>query len=101
MASLGERSNGRFFVRFVDPDGMRRTIALGTSSERQATGIKLKIENLVAARFHNQPVDPETAKWISRVKDMMLDKLIDAGLIDAPDAPDGSDLAMAFFAAIF
>lgn len=83
MAGIRQRENGNWFVRFLTPDGERRTIALGTRSERQALTVKLKIENLLSARETGTPVDPETALWLAKMKPTLREKLVACGLLDA------------------
>ena len=96
MASISTRGNGRWFVRFVDEQGNRKTIALDTTSERQATATKLKIENILSAKNTGQTFDPETAAWLANLERekrgrRLRQKLVAAGLLEpkAGDPPPG------------
>jgi len=83
MASLTQR-NGLFSVRFISHDGSRKTLALETSSERQATASKLKLEDLVAARKRGRTPDPEVLDWLAKLKPAVFRKLVRFGLVDDP-----------------
>jgi integrase len=87
MAGIAKRKNGSYFLRFIDGDGERRTLALGTRSERKAVGIKLRVEDILAARFTGQPIDPATLAWLANASPTMRCRLAKVGLIDAPAAP--------------
>ena len=103
MAGIGKRTNGKWFVRFVDPEGKRRTMALGTKSERQATRFKLKIEELLTARRTSNPMDEEVAAWVDKLKAPMRDQLVKFGLLDADvdeqDAEKPNELELEVFLA--
>ncbi len=92
MASISKRSNGRWFLRCVIPDGRRPTIALGTRSERQAVSVKLRIENIVAALETGQPLDPETSVWINGLKPKFRKRLERAGLLTKTAEPEQTNL---------
>lgn len=83
MAGISKRFNGHWIVRFVDAEGKRRTVAVGSKSERQATFVMLKIENIVVAKKTGQPVDPETATWLSKLKGVLRRRLSSVGLIES------------------
>lgn len=88
MASISTRGNGRWFVRFIDLHGDRKTMSLDTKSERQATTIKLQIENILSAKGTGQAVDPSTAAWLANLERdkagrRLRLKLISAGLVEA------------------
>lgn len=85
MASITKR-NGRWTIRFINFDGTRRTLALETTSDRQATNGKLRIEELVSSRKHGRAPDPEVEAWLSKAKPAILNKLVEFKLIDDPDA---------------
>lgn len=82
MAGLLKRG-GKYSVRYVNERGERRTIALGTSSERVASGLLLKIEQLVAAKKTGAPLDGETAVWLSKAADSFRRRLEKVGLIES------------------
>jgi integrase len=87
MASILKRKD-RYYVRFTGPDRIRRTLALGTKSERRATNARLRIEDLVSAAKTGQIADPETTVWVSKIKDDLKTKLIEFGLIES--SPDNA-----------
>jgi len=80
MAGIIKRKDW-YYVRFVDPEGIRRTIALQTKSERRATNAKLKIEDLVSASKTGHAVEPETRAWLAKQKDSMQAKLAKFGVV--------------------
>jgi hypothetical protein len=81
MAGIGKRKSGLYCVRFIGPDGIRRTMAIGTKSERQATLFAATIENLVVARKNGFPAEAETLTWLSGVKEKFRKSLIQYGVI--------------------
>lgn len=92
MATISKRSNGKWFIRFVDERGSRKTVSPRTTSERQATVIRLKIENILAAKSTNQPVDPETQRWLVNIKDSLRQKLVKVGLLDPSEPSDDEEV---------
>lgn len=82
MASLSRQANGRRTVQFIGADGKRRSIRLGKMGQRQADAVKVRIEQLVAAKVAGHPIDDDTARWLSSVDDVLLQKLANAGLVN-------------------
>ena len=82
MASINKRKDW-YYVRFMDLDGVRRTIALRTKSERRAINSKLKIEDLISASKTGQAIGPETKVWLAQQKAWMRANLVKFSLIDA------------------
>ena len=81
MATILNR-NGRRSIQFFDASGNRRTLALGkATTQKQAEGIKTKIEALVAASITGQAPDDEVSAWLAKREAVMLDKLAAVGLI--------------------
>ncbi len=85
MASINKRKDW-YYVRFMDLDGVRRTIALRTKSERLAINSKFKIEDLISASKTGQAIDPETKVWLAQQKAWMRANLVKFSLIDADPA---------------
>ncbi|MCH2127468.1 MAG: site-specific integrase, partial [Pirellulaceae bacterium] len=81
MASIGNDTGGQRRILFLAPDGKRKTIRLGKVPLRAAEAIKVKVENLVAAKFSGCGWDNETARWVSELTDRLADKLAAVGLI--------------------
>ena len=90
MASIAKRKSGMYNLRFVVGKDDRRTMALGTRSERQALKVKLRVEDILAARQLGGPVDPETAVWLGNISAKMRERLVAVGLIDAPQDQAGN-----------
>ncbi len=82
MASVATERNGRRRILFVAPDGGRKTVRLGRCDERSAQQVCRHVEALLAARIHAQPVNRETAVWLSNVCDKLHDRLARAGLVE-------------------
>lgn len=83
MASLSNDPGGRRRIQFVDADGNRKTIRLGKMSKRQAEAVKLRVEDLVAAKLSNGSPSDETSRWLATVDDSLLSKLAKHGLAAA------------------
>ena len=81
MASISKQSNGRRTIQFAWTKYKRRSIRLGKVSQRFAEGIKYRVEQLNAARITGQAIDPDTARWVVDLDDVMVEKLARAGLI--------------------
>ena len=87
MASISvNRKNGHRTIQFKAADGKRRSIRLGKVTNRVAKGVKTHVERLAAAAISKQPVDDETARWLSRLDAVMADKLAAVGLIPKREA---------------
>ena len=85
MASVGKDSKG-WRIRFVDPDGNRRTLRLGKATKIQAESIGRHVENLVSAKTSGQSADRQTALWLSSIGGVLHDKLANAGLIESRES---------------
>lgn len=83
MASLCRDKNGGKRILFMDGDGDRRTLRLGTLSVKAAESVRLRVEALIAARFAGTPIDAETARWLADLPDVMHARIVRAGLADA------------------
>lgn len=81
MAGITKQKNGNRMVQFVAANGRRRSIRLGKVSQRQAESFKFRVEQLIAAKRSAIPVDADTAEWLTKLDDMMTDRLAAAGLI--------------------
>ena len=80
MASIANDKNGTKRILFVDPSGKRKTIRLGKSSKRIAETAKGHIERLLSAKIAGHSPDPETAKWLTGIGDVLYDRLVKVGL---------------------
>ena len=81
MASISKQPNSRRTIQFVAGDGRRRSIRLGKVSQRVAEAVKIRVENLNAAKIHGHAVDDETAHWLVDLDDDLSDKLARVDLI--------------------
>ena len=80
MACILKDKNGTRRIQFYDCDGKRKQIRLGKCPQKLAEAIKVKVEALITAMAANQPVDAETAKWVSSLNPTMSKKLAGVGL---------------------
>ena len=81
MASISKQSNGRRTIQFVWSKYKRRSIRLGKVSQRHAEAIKHRVEQLNTARVTGHAIEPDTARWLAEIDDVLADKLSQAGLI--------------------
>jgi len=81
MASITTNKKGRRTIQFFDAGRKRRSVFLGKCSKRQAEAVKVKIESLISSQITGQPLDDETARWVTNVGEKLADKLANAGLI--------------------
>ena len=80
MACILKDKNGTRRIQFYDSDRKRKQIRLGKCPQKLAEAIKVKVEALITAMAANQPVDAETAKWVSGLETAMANKLAGVGL---------------------
>lgn len=89
MASISTDKNGnRTMIQFIGPDGKRKTVRLGSASEKTVQEVARRIEALVTARKTGTALDPVTAKWLSHVSLDMARKLAKAGLVGPAPEPE-------------
>ena len=85
MASITKDATGKRRIQFVAPDGTRKTIYLGKTSNRVAEAIKVRVERIAAAKESHSGLDRETAKWVADLDEKLARKLVRVGLIDSPE----------------
>ena len=84
MASITyEKASGRRTIQFVGSDGRRRSIRLGPVSRRQAEAVKVKVEDLSAARATNHVAREDTLRWFTGLDDATYAKFVAVGLAEA------------------
>ena len=90
MASLTTDARGFKRIMFYPdgPHGPRPTIRLGRVSLRAAHSFKLRVEALVNAKNMRTPIDPETARWVGDLPDIMHAKMAKAGLVEPRERVD-------------
>lgn len=81
MASLSKQPNGRKTIQFYDSDGKRKSIRLGKVSVKTASAFKVKVESLLASKIMQQPIERETAVWLTGLDIKMKSRLTRVGLI--------------------
>lgn len=81
MASIMQQKSGGYQIQFVDPNKRRRSIRLGKIKARAAQLIKLRIEQLVAARKNGVRDDPELRQWLKGISDELHTKLARVDLV--------------------
>ena len=82
MASITKQKNGRKTIQFVGPDEKRRSLRLGKVNMKVAEGIKVRVEQLLAAKLAGVPWDADLAKWVSELDKAMRIKLERVSLLD-------------------
>jgi integrase len=80
VASISNDPNGRRRILFVDGDGGRKTIRLGKCSQRHAESVKVKVEDLVSAKFASHAPSDETSRWLAGLDDTLHKRIAAAGL---------------------
>src|SRR5262245_20089399 len=86
MASITLRPNGHRWINFTAGDGKRKTIRLGKLSAKKALEIKVKVEALRWSVTARMSCDPEVAKWLTDIGDVLFSKFVAVGLV-APREP--------------
>lgn len=82
MASVEKDSKG-YRVRFIDHEGIRKTIRLGGINKANAQTIAHHVQQLVVWRKSGLTLDGQTAAWLSKKAGPAIhDKLTKAGLIE-------------------
>ena len=84
MASVVRDPNGFKRVQWSNGHGDRRTLRLGNVSVRQAEQLKVRIEQLLAARSTGV-LDAEASRWVESLDDAMHRKLSHLGVVKPRD----------------
>lgn len=79
MASITQDKSG-WRLLFRDARGKRQAVRLGTIPKRVAEGIKLRVEDILAAQHAAVAMDAESARWIRDISDDLHEKLARTGL---------------------
>ena len=82
MASISKNTNGQRRIQFYDGNGKRRSIGIGSISERNAVRIRDKVEQLVEQTVTGTPLSSEVSRWVAGLDDRMHAKLAKVGLTD-------------------
>ena len=81
MASIISEKNGKRRIEFVDSNGLRKRIRLGKASMKQASAIKVKVEDLISSRKGSGLISDETAQWLAVLSVEFHEKLASVGLV--------------------
>jgi integrase-like protein len=81
MASITTDKNGNRRLQFKAPDGRRQTIRLGQVTKKVADQVRYHVEEIIAARTANVPLNASTAQWVTTLSDTMSERLAAAGLV--------------------
>ena len=82
MASLFRLADGRKRIQFYDGNGKRRSVGLGSISNRNAERIRDKVEQLVEHRVTQTPLDPSVSRWLASLDEKLHARLVKAGLAE-------------------
>jgi integrase len=85
MASLFRLADGRKRIQFYDGNGKRRSVGLGSISNRNAERIRDKVEQLVEHRVTQTPLDQSVSRWLAKLDGKLHAKLVQAGLVKRQD----------------
>ncbi|MEW6249651.1 MAG: tyrosine-type recombinase/integrase [Planctomycetota bacterium] len=81
MASISRDANGTKRVLFVNGEGERRCVRLGTVSVKVAETFRLRVEALSAAQITGTPWDAGLSAWVRDLPDRMHARLARVGLV--------------------
>jgi integrase len=81
MAHVGKDKKG-YRVRFVNQDGVEKSIRLTGFNKAKCEEIARHVEELVAAKASGSAIDRRTANWLGDIGQVIHDKLSRAGLIE-------------------
>jgi integrase len=82
MASISKNANGQRRIQFYDGNGKRRSLGIGSISERNAERIRDKVEQLVEHAVTGTPLNQEVSRWVAGLDDRMHSKLKKVGLVE-------------------
>ena len=88
MASLIQEKDGRRRIQFYDGNGKRRSVGLGSISERNAERIRDKVEQLVEHAVTGTPLDSDASRWVAGLDDKLHAKLVKARLTEVRSSTD-------------
>ncbi len=86
MASITKQPNGGKIIQFIGADKKRRSIRFGSIPMKTAQSIKVRVECLVSSKLSGHALDDVTAQWLTTLDELMIEKLTNAGLIEARES---------------
>jgi len=87
MASITTAKNGSRRIQFSDPNGIRKTLYLGKMPKRATESIRIRVEELLAAKITASPYAADCAEWLAKTDDSLYQKLAKVGLV-LPRVPE-------------
>ncbi len=97
MASL-YRLDNRWVIQFMHPRRGRQSLRIGKVDKRTAENVKLHVERVVAAKISAQPVDCDTAAWLTKISRQLHERLAKVGLVESAARPQADDMTLDAFA---
>ena len=88
MASIAREKDGRRRILFVAPDGARKTIRLGKTSDKIASMVKGHVEHLLTAQGNGGAPERHTALWLADIPDPLHARLARVGLVQPRERAD-------------
>ncbi len=79
------KRTGARSIQFADAEGVRRTITLGTISEKQALGLKLLVEDLINAKASGGSPKPLTQRRLGELSLKLRNRIAAVGLCEPVD----------------
>ncbi len=80
MASLYQE-NDTWAVQFADGAARRKTLRIGQVTKKQATAVKLRVEQLASAQLTSHAADDDTTRWVEALSDALHGRLAAVGLV--------------------
>jgi integrase len=87
MAAVGKDGANGWRIRFIDGQGIRKTIRLGKMSKPSAESICRHVAELASAKASSQPVARQTALWVPTIEKPLYQKLMRVGLVENQEFP--------------
>lgn len=98
MASLTRDTRGNIRIQFVGKDGRRYSIRPGRLNKRTGEDLKQRVEHLVAVAAAGLRIDTETAAWLERIDDSLINKLAAVGLVQGRNSQTVSQFVADYIA---
>jgi integrase len=87
MAAVGKDGDNGWRIRFIDGQGIRKTIRLGKMSKPSAESICRHVAELASSKASGQPVARQTALWLPTIEKPLYQKLMRVGLVENQEFP--------------
>jgi len=83
VATIIQKPNKSIEIRYIDADGIRRSLYPGKMAKRAAEAIGSKIDHIVSRQITCSDPDRDVSHWVSKLPDKLHKKLVKAGLAAA------------------